>query len=110
MGWRRLGRVWGPSGERPWARSHASNPVVVPLGGQRIRAFFGTRDADNRSSIGWIDATLGLEPGSPMTVEAVGDRPLLVPGSAGAFDDCGIGMGCVVADEGGEDRLYYMGW
>lgn len=109
MGWTRLGRVWGPDGSLAWSRSHASHPTPVALGGDAFRIFFDTRDGDDRSSIGRVDVVIG----ETMSVTAVGDRPLLEPGGAGAFDDSGIGLGSIVRPDtgkAGEDRLYYMGW
>lgn len=93
----------------PWSVSHASHPTPVALGGDAFRIFFDTRDADNQSSIGWVDVAIDPQPGGIMTVSAVGDAPLLQPGGAGAFDDSGIGLGSIVRT-GSEDRLYYMGW
>jgi hypothetical protein len=82
--------------------THAALPVAVPLGGDLVRVFYSGRDAANRSSVG----TLVLRVGEVPRVEEASPFPVLGPGGTGAFDDAGVGVGCVV----GRDRLYYMGW
>lgn len=77
----------------------------VPLGGEHVRVFYCGRDQANRSSI----ATLVLRLGEPPRVEEVALAPVLEPGSAGTFDDAGLGIGSIVPAPDG-DRLYYMGW
>lgn len=105
MAWKRFGRIYIPDGARRWARSHAALPTPVLLQGNRFRVLFSTRDVQQRSSVGWLDLDLS----GPPQVTAVSPDPLLNPGSAGMYDDSGIGVGSVAsADDGG--RLYYMGW
>lgn len=103
--WRRLDFVYRPDGTRPWARSHASLPVPVQIAPDVFRVFFSTRDAEQRSSAGWIDVDLADAP----RVVQESPEPALSPGEDGAFDDSGIGIGCVT-DTGAGRRLYYMGW
>lgn len=107
--WRRLGVIFAPAdvgaARHPLLATHAALPVGVPLGGDLVRVFYSGRDAANRSSLG----TLVLRLGDPPRVEDAPPAPVLTPGGIGAFDDAGIGMGCVVCVDGG-DRLYYMGW
>jgi hypothetical protein len=105
MGWRRLGLVYAPSGERDWARGYAALPLPVLLNGPRVRVFFSTRDVANRSSVGWVDIVVDPHP------EIVGEAtaPALAFGTPGMFDDSGIGVGSLVRDQH-HSRLYYMGW
>lgn len=105
MAWRKRGRVYEAKEFAPWARSHASNPVAEPLDGSRCRVYFSTRDANNRSSIAWLEIDLAR----PTEVLRVSDAPALSPGRTGTFDDSGVSMGCLVRE--GRDRyLYYLGW
>ncbi|MBX9701992.1 MAG: hypothetical protein K2X74_21335 [Acetobacteraceae bacterium] len=104
--WRRLGRVFAPTGAHPALLTHAALPVAVPVGGDLVRVFYSGRDAANRSSLGSFVLRLGDAP----RVEEADPAPLLTPGATGAFDDAGIGLGCVVPCADGPDRLYYMGW
>jgi hypothetical protein len=80
-------------------------PTAFPLDGDLVRVFYSGRDESNRSSVGSFVLRLGEQP----KVEHAPPEPVLTPGEVGAFDDAGIGVGSVVACEGG-DRLYYMGW
>lgn len=105
MAWRRLGRFYQPDGHHPLLATHAALPVAAPIGGDLVRVYYSGRDARNRSSIGSLVLRLSDAP----KVEAVSPEPILVPGTTGAFDDAGCGVGCVVPDPAG-DRLYYMGW
>lgn len=105
MPWQRLNFVYRPDGAKPWARSHAALPVPVRIGPDVFRIFFSTRDAEQRSSAGWVD--VDLSNGPRIVQEASG--PALSPGENGTFDDSGIGLGCITDTAGGR-RLYYMGW
>lgn len=105
MGWRRLGRLYGPDGRFDWAHSHAALPFPVALDGDLFRVFFSARDKTNRSSVGWVDVRLGEQP----ELVGEGDAPILTFAAPGHFDDSGIGLGSIVSADGA-DRLYYMGW
>ncbi len=105
MAWKRLGRIFVPDGSKPWARSHASLPVASVLDAATVRIFHSTRDDTRRSYVGWVDVDLS----GVASVIAVGAEPTLQPGEDGAFDDSGIGLGCITPIEAGY-RLYYMGW
>ncbi|MEA2883929.1 MAG: hypothetical protein QOH32_3185 [Bradyrhizobium sp.] len=105
MSWRRLGQVYAPDGARPWACSHAALPVPVRIGPDSFRFFFSTRDAEQRSHVGWVDLDIAESP----RVLQQASEPVLAPGEVGAFDDSGIGLGCLT-DADDRMRLYYMGW
>jgi hypothetical protein len=105
MSWKRLGVVYVPDGTQPWARSHAALPTPVHIDGDVFRFFYSSRDADKRSHVGWVDVELSDTP----RVLAVAGEPVLSPGEDGAFDDSGVGIGCIVQSDGGF-ALYYMGW
>ncbi len=105
MPWRKLGHVYRPSGDLPWARSHAANPIAEHVDGDCFRIYFSARDDNNRSSIGSVLIDLK----EPARVLAVDPMPVLGPGEPGMFDDSGASIGCIVRV--GERRyLYYMGW
>jgi len=103
--WRKLGLVYAPDGRRPWARSHAANPVAEPIGGDLFRIYFSTRDDRNRSSIGFIEIDIG----QPQRVLREAEEPILGPGELAMFDDSGVSIGCIVP-AGRRRLLYYMGW
>lgn len=105
MHWRRLGHIFNASGEHPWMLSHAANPVAVRMHGGVHRIYFSTRDAQNRSSIAWIEVDLR----EPQRILRKADRPSLSPGETGSFDDSGCSIGCMLRRDG-KLWLYYMGW
>lgn len=105
MRWRKLGHVYAPDGSKEWMRSHAANPVPERIGGDRFRIYFSARDAENRSSISFVELDL-TEP-SRILYEA--EQPVLSPGEPGMFDDSGCSIGCLVP-VGDRRFLYYMGW
>ncbi len=105
MSWRRLGLVFAPDGNLPWARSHAALPAPIHVADDRFRVFYSARDAENRSHVGWVDIEVSETP----RVLDVAQEPALSPGECGTFDDSGVGVGCVLATDGAY-WLYYMGW
>jgi len=105
MRWERLGRVFQPEGQRPWMKSHASNPVAEPLGGDHFRVYFGCRDEKNRSHVG----SVVIELRDRARLMDVAAEPALGPGETGLFDDSGTSMGCLVHD-GESAYLFYVGW
>jgi predicted GH43/DUF377 family glycosyl hydrolase len=105
MRWRKLGRVFCADGQHDWMMSHAANCVPVRIDTNRYRIFFSTRDALNRSSIGWVEIDLRR----PQEVLSVSSKPVLGPGAIGAFDDSGVSLACIVAMDG-LTYLYYLGW
>jgi hypothetical protein len=106
MKWRKLGRIFQPENNQTWMRSHASNPVAEHRSGDVFRVYFGARDERNRTSIGWLEIDLR----HPARVLRLAAQPVVAPGTAGAFDDSGASMGCLVAAAGGARYLYYVGW
>lgn len=105
MKWRKLGRVFCPSGELSWARTHAANPTPEHIHEDIFRIYFSARDAKNRSSIGNILVELK----DTMRVLDVATEPSLAPGDLAMFDDSGASIGCLLRVS--QVRyLYYMGW
>lgn len=105
MEFRRLGHVFQPAGNRPWAHSHAANPFAVPDGDGHLEVYFATRDDANRSHI----ASISLRRGASGFAVVGEPRLELEPGPDGAFDEHGVSMGSVV-DVGGDRFLFYLGW
>jgi predicted GH43/DUF377 family glycosyl hydrolase len=105
MQWRKLGRVFCPDRQHDWMTSHAANCVAVRIDTHCYRIFFSTRDALNRSSIGWVVIDLRR----PQEILAVSSTPVLEPGAIGAFDDSGVSLACMLP-LGGLTYLYYLGW
>ena len=104
--WRPLGRVFSSPGNAPWSVSHASYPTALSLTGNRVRVFYSTRDATNRSSAASIDLAID---GDRFELLGPPRGPLFTPGARGCFDADGVTITSVVAHDG---RLYafYLGW
>ena len=87
--------------------SHAANPVSYPLNPENdiFRIFFSCRDANNCSSIAFVDVDFRND----FKVINIASQPVLGPGEIGLFDDSGVSMSWVtpVADK---FYLYYLGW
>jgi hypothetical protein len=104
MGWRRLGHVYAPDGELPWARTHAFLPTAV-VRGDRILVLFTSLDDRMYGRVGAVE----LDAEQPTRVVATAAEPLLGLGELGAFDDCGVNASSLVESDEGE-LLYYIGW
>ena len=105
MKWTKLGLLFCPENNYDWMISHAANPVAESLGDGLFRVYFSSRDKYNRSSIGSIEFDIR----SPNQILMIADRPLVMPGEAGLFDDSGASIGSLVLFSG-KRYLYYTGW
>lgn len=84
-----------------WLHSHATLPTPWQLDENRVRLFFSSRDAENRSHIGFVDMEAG---------EVVSEaKEVLSPGLIGSFDHHGVSP-CCVLEVDGDVWLYYLGW
>jgi predicted GH43/DUF377 family glycosyl hydrolase len=106
MAWKKLGLIFRPDREIGWGRTHSTCPTPIQLDSGAWRVFFASRDAEQRSHVGWFDIDLD----DPSRLLAVADRPLLAPGPTGHFD--GNGIYATGAVRLGKDRLrlYTVGW
>ena len=103
--WRKLGLVYRPAGDFPWRLSHAATPTADVLDDSLVRIYFTSRDGANRSHV----SSLEMDLRNPGAVRNLAAAPLVAPGPAGAFDDSGAAMGCLVV-QGTARWLYYLGW
>jgi len=104
MRWKKLGRIFAPSGVHPKLASHAANPLAVHLHGDVHRIFYSGRDAQNRSSVGWFDFDL-----AQMTEVGACDRPAFEYGPAGSFYSHGVSIGGCY-ETGDRRYMLFMGW
>jgi predicted GH43/DUF377 family glycosyl hydrolase len=105
MKWRKLGLIFAPRGDRPWACSHAHLPTPVLQGEDLIRVYFSALDAGQFGRLGYVD----LDAAEPTRIQAVGSEPLLDLGEPGCFDDCGVTPSSMVTIQG-RRHLYYNGF
>lgn len=104
MRWIKQGQLYCPESLHPKLVSHAANPLAVPLEGDVYRVFFSGRDAENRSSVGFVDVdilkrkTLYVHP-----------RPVFEHGADGSFYSHGVSIGnCYQV--GSQRYILFMGW
>lgn len=103
MQWKKLGRVFDPTGQASWMHTHAALPFAVPYGDDNglVRVFCGGRDAEGRGQTGYAD--IRLTPEGAALVEVSRD-PVIGIGALGTFDDRGALPSCVVDTP---DGLYH---
>jgi hypothetical protein len=102
-GWTQRGVVFTPDGSRDWSRTHAQAPAAV-LMEDRIRVYYGTRNAENRSRTGFIE----VDRANPTRLLNVHDRPVIDLGKPGTHDEDGV-IASQVITVGDELWMYYGG-
>jgi hypothetical protein len=105
MKWNKKGLIFAPDHNYDWMVSHASIPVVEEIRPEVLRIYFGTRDGNGRSHTSYIE----VEAAEPGNIRYIHDRPILLSGKAGTFDDSGIMPSWIINHEG-KKYLYYIGW
>jgi hypothetical protein len=105
MRWRKLGRVFAPSGDVVWAASYAHLPTPVAINVGSIRVYFAGLDGNRFGRVGYVDV---LE-SEPTHVIGHSIEPALDIGEAGTFDDCGVNPASIL-HIGSRFRMYYIGW
>lgn len=107
MRWRKLGLVYVPDGNEPWARTHAALPTPLRLPGRdRVRIFVSCCDAGGVSRVGWVD----VREDAPTVVVDRSHGPVLDIGVPGAFDENGAVCTSVVRVPDGRLFMYYVGF
>lgn len=105
MLWKKKGLIFNAKGQFPWMMHHACVPVADWIDEDRLRIYFGPRDARGKSHIGYIE--VGAD--NPSNILYVHDRPVLSPGKLGTFDDSGV-MPSSIVERDGRKYLFYIGW
>jgi hypothetical protein len=101
-------RIFPPAGAAlpPWIGGFGALPFAVRTGEREARVFFSGRDPLNRAQIGACTVDLDDLVVDPRSIT---EEALVAPGPAGAFDESGCSMSCIVRD-GDRWLLYYTGW
>ena len=105
MKWHKLGRIFCPDNIYPWMISHASVPFADYIENDIVKIYFSSRDNKSRSYTSW----LLIDIKNPGKILKLADRPLLIPGRPGTFDDSGA-MGSCLIDIDQKKFMYYIGW
>jgi hypothetical protein len=103
MPWVQKGLIFTPDGARDWSRTHAQAPSAIVLG-ERIRIYYGTRDADNRSRTSFFEVAVD----DPTRILYAHDSPVMDLGQPGTFDEDGVIASQLIA-VGDELWMYYGG-
>jgi hypothetical protein len=104
MHWRKLGQLYRPESVHPKLKTHAANPLAISLSGDVYRVFFSGRDAQNRSSVGFVDVDI-----TRRKVVAICDKPAFEHGPLNSFYSHGVSIGSCY--KVGEKRyIVFMGW
>jgi len=86
MAWTKTGMIYAHQAMEPWGKTHAQIPTVDLLEDDRLRIYYGTRDAQQRTSTTYVE----VDAGDPTRLLYVHDEPILPMGKPGCFDDCGV--------------------
>lgn len=103
--WKKRGLIYCLDARLPWGKSHAQIPTFGGRSGDKLRIFFSSRDANNRSLI----ARLDVNQNDLLSISRVFGDPVMQLGRLGAFDDCGM-MPSSVVEFNNKYYLYYIGW
>lgn len=106
MRWRKLGLIYCPDGQYPWAQSRAMIPTPVRLNEETVRIYATFCDAHGIGRPGFVD----LSAQNPLEIQKVSSAPLLDVGRPGTFDENGILACSVVRSPTGRMFMYYVGF
>lgn len=102
--WHKKGLILKPDQCLSWMRSHAQVATPMVLGGNIYRIFFASRDAGQRSHIGYADVDV-----QTLEIHQKSQRPILSPGGIGTFDEHGVYPSSIIHRDG-QIWLYYIGY
>ena len=106
MRWRKLEQIYcAKQSLHPKLATHAANPLPVRLEGDLYRVFFSGRDAENRSSVGFVDVDVRRR---KVERNHQGAR-IFEFGAEGSFYSHGVSIGNCYA-VAGERYILFMGW
>lgn len=104
MHWKKLGQIYCPEPIHPKLISHAANPLAVLLQDDVYRILFSGRDAQNRSSVGFVDVDL-----AKLEVLYIHDKPIFEHGPENSFYSHGVSIGNCYGVKG-KRYILFMGW
>ena len=83
--WQKKGLIFKPSADLEWMQSHAMLPTAEHIDNGLYKVYFGSRNKNNQSHIGYI--LLDLD---SLSILEISKEPVLCPGKLGTFDDNGV--------------------
>jgi predicted GH43/DUF377 family glycosyl hydrolase len=103
---RKYGLIIKPEKEKFWCKSHAMVPTPEDMGNGIFRIYFSGRNEKNQSHIGYAVVNLNKS----YEVIKYEEKPALLPGELGCFDDNGVTPSCIINLDDNKKALYYIGW
>mgnify|MGYP001190996850 FL=1 len=101
-----LGIIFKPPKKNSWSKTHCMLPTIFKFSNNKIRIFFGSRNKNNISSIGFVDLYYKKK---KFEIIKYSSKPVLKPGLLGTFDDNGVLPSSIIK----KDKLFYLfyiGW
>ncbi len=105
MHWNKGGLIYYATGEYEWNKSFTQVPVPFRISDDLIRIFFGSRNINGKSQIGFAD----IIPDNPKKIINISEKPVLNFGDLGTFDEAGVVPSATVNFQG-RIFLYYIGY
>ncbi len=104
MKWKKKGLILKPK-TVDWMVTHAAVPFVEPRGENLYRVYFTSRDEEGCSQTGYMEFDIN----NPFNILRIIQKPVLIRGSLGAFDDRGA-MCSWIVNHNDLKYMYYIGW
>lgn len=106
MKWEKIGKIFDPQLLDQFELTAALMPIPIKHKDKNslFRVYFSPRDKENRSVVYYFDFDM-----SNQEIVKISEKPLLLPGKLGAFDDSGITLGSIV-NGNSKTYLFYTGW
>ena len=104
MRWIKKGIIFNPNGKFNWAINSTLQPTPL-LMNDRIRIFFGSRDVNGTSRVGFVD----VDAKDPKHVLGYSRHCVLDVGPPGAFDESGV-VPSAILKSNEKVYLYYAGY
>jgi len=102
--WKKLGIIFKPNQHNDWMQSHAMLPTADLVYNGIYRIYFGSRNSNNQSHIGYFVIDL-----SNLSILEISNSPVLLPGKLGTFDDNGV-LPSSIIEINNVKYMYYIGF
>lgn len=105
MKWEKHGMIYKVDNKNPFLVTHAANPLAVHLKDDVFRIFYSGRNADNKSSVSFVDIDI-------ITKRVVYDSkiPLATYGETDSYYAHGISIGNLFSSVQVKNMILFMGW
>jgi hypothetical protein len=104
MNWEKKGQIFKVDNSNEYLLSHASNPLPVHLHNDIFRIFYSGRNADNKSSVGYVDIDI-----VNLNIINYPTKPVITFGNEISFYSHGISIGNLYEAKG-KSYILFMGW